>query len=55
MSENCACVSHDATDCAWIRDGRPSRDDPHNFPRKCECVCHDEDRDDYEEYDHVKP
>lgn len=41
---NCACVNHDAWECAWIRDGRRARDD--HDRRKCECVCHYDDRDD---------
>jgi hypothetical protein len=41
----CACVSHDATDCARIRDGL-STDDPRYERRKCECVCHSTDTDD---------
>lgn len=45
----CACVSHDAMDCARIRDGFDT-DDEHWDHRKCECVCHcrsDDDDDDY--------
>jgi hypothetical protein len=40
----CACVHHDARDCAWIRDGRPSmyRD---RRSRECGCACHSECRD----------
>jgi hypothetical protein len=45
----CACVNHDAVDCARIRDGFET-DDEHYYRRRCECECHsrsDEDDDDY--------
>lgn len=39
----CACVSHDAAECAFKLDGL-DRDDPHYELRRCDCVCHNEDR-----------
>lgn len=47
---DCACVSHDARECARIRDRREI--DPDYLPngtwphRACECECHAEERDD---------
>jgi hypothetical protein len=44
----CACVSHDAIDCARIRDDLDT-DDPRWDRRKCECECHARADDDDEE------
>jgi hypothetical protein len=45
---SCACVSHDAHECARIRDGIDP-DDEHFMSRECECCCHhDEDSNDDE-------
>jgi hypothetical protein len=42
----CCCPSHDATECAWIRDGRPSAKQWVAEP--CECSCHGPEIDDDE-------
>jgi hypothetical protein len=43
----CACVHHDAYECARIRDGRHAKDEHEYHRRACECCCHkDEDNDD---------
>jgi hypothetical protein len=46
LGTGCACVSHDATTCATIRD-HLDLDDQDFGRRRCECCCHDE----YAEYD----
>lgn len=49
----CACVHSDARTCARWRDGAEP-DDPHYYPRECECSCHSIDRDD-EEFPETAP
>ncbi len=47
----CACVHHDAYECARIRDGWHACDDDDYHRRECECSCHDNDdfyQDDFE-------
>jgi len=45
---SCACVHHDDFECARIRDGR-NCDDPYYVRRRCECVCHSEQRENDED------
>jgi len=45
----CACVHWDADECARIRDGSHAKDDEHYYRRKCECICHYEQREDDED------
>jgi hypothetical protein len=47
----CACVHHDATDCARIRDGFDADDERYEgYRRKCGCECHERDDDYDDEY-----
>lgn len=46
QARQCACVHHDANECARIRDGNHDIDDDDYRKRECECCCHDDE--DYE-------
>ena len=53
----CACVHHDAHECARIRDHRGNMPDPFsedtpNDRRACECSCHEKEIV-FEEFDHA--
>ena len=53
----CACVHHDAHECARIRDSRYGfHSDPDQsvevLRRACECSCHEKEID-FEEFDHA--
>lgn len=43
----CACVHHDAYECARLRDRRSNGYDEDNdyYKRACECCCHKDDDD----------
>lgn len=45
----CACVHHDAHECARIRDGRHQPDEREYERRACECECHAKDVDELED------
>jgi len=52
----CACVHHDAYECARIRDRIDDAPDPFDDPnprdqerRACECCCHEKDQDELED------
>lgn len=50
LRETCACVHPDAFECARRRDGDLDSDDPLYVRRQCECVCHDKDEDEQDDY-----